>query len=125
MKHVRDQLEREQEKREQLERYKEDAEITRAELEHELRKITHEAAMMDKHTKERIKSLEIRLEEAVKQGQAYYEDFNISTQKFEKERAILQKKATEADRKIEAVMISYEEKLEVEILKIVHINGKN
>jgi len=49
---------------------------------------------------------------------------NISTQKFEKERAILQKKATEADRKIEAVMISYEEKLEVEILKIAHINGE-
>lgn len=57
--------------------------------------------------------LERKLDEALKQNQAYFDEFSESTQRFEKEKNALQKKVNDSDRRIEAVVISFEEKLEV------------
>jgi len=63
--------------------------------------------------KERVKVLESKLDDALKQSQAQYEEFAASSQRLEKERNTLQKKLNEAERRIEAMVMNYEEKIEV------------
>ena len=57
--------------------------------------------------------MEHQLDEALKQNQAYVEEFSTAMGKSEKEKISLQKKVDDFDRRIEAIVTSYEEKLDV------------
>ena len=72
-----------------------------------------ETARTDKQNIDKIKHLEHQLDDALRQNQTYFQEFSVTSERYEREKVALQKKVGDFDKRVDAIVISYEDKIEV------------
>lgn len=74
-----------------------------------------ETSRTEKQNIDKIKHLEHELDNAMRENQAYFQEFSVTSERYEKEKVALQKKVGDFDKRVDAIVISYEEKIEVDL----------